>query len=154
MAEKGKAKKYLDKFKFTVEIDGFAEAGFMKCDGLKANIEKIEHREGGALVAEKAPGLVSYDDITLERGATDNLDMWDWFKKVYDADSDQGGADPSDYERNIIIHEHDRAHKIVRSWAVNRCWPVSFQPGTWDNSANEHTVEQLVLSVGSFEPLK
>ena len=68
------------KYKFLVEIDEVAVAKFRNCSELSAEIDKIEQREGGSLIPNKDPGLVNFTDITLERGATDDFDLFTWFK--------------------------------------------------------------------------
>lgn len=147
----GKAKNYFDKFKFQVVINGVSEAAFSKCSGLKANVEKVEHREGGAIRADKHAGLVSYEDITLERGLTDNAALADWFKKVYDAASDAGGATPADYKKDFTINQLDRKGSIIKSWEVYGAFVTSYTPGEWDNSANEVAIESVTLCIDYFE---
>ncbi|WP_428264542.1 phage tail protein, partial [Haliangium sp.] len=78
----GQPRSFYKKFKFVVEIDGFKSAGFHKCSELSVEIAKVEHREGGALIPQKSPGRLSFADITLERGATDDLDAFGWFTQV------------------------------------------------------------------------
>ena len=73
----GKARRYYDKFRFRVEIDGATQAGFSKAGPLKGTVEEVEHYEGGSLLPDKSPGRGKFEDITLEYGATDNLELID-----------------------------------------------------------------------------
>lgn len=149
----GKARRYHDRFKFLVEIDGFVRAGFQKAGPLEANVEKIEYREGGALLPDKSAGGASFEDITLEYGATDSLEDYAWFSQVLDAATQTGGADPSEYKRDLAIIQLDRAGREVQRWNVYGAWPVRFRAGDWDNTATtEKTIRQLVLTYDYFEP--
>ncbi|MES2964359.1 MAG: phage tail protein [Bdellovibrionota bacterium] len=71
----GSSKPYYKKFKFVVEIDGIARSAFQKCSQLEAEIAIIEQWEGGALTADKSLGRVKFSNVTLERGATDDLNV-------------------------------------------------------------------------------
>jgi len=67
-------------YRFIVYIDAIPY-GFMSVSGLKEDSETIEYREGHEIsTVHKIPGLVSYDDITLERGVSaggpDDLLAW------------------------------------------------------------------------------
>lgn len=148
----GQAKKWHNKFKFLVEIDGFISAGFQKAGPLQGGVETIEHYEGGAVIPDKSPGLGNYENITLERGATDNLDDYNWFSNVLNAAEQTMGADPSDYKRNLAIIQQDNAGREVMRWNVYGAFPVNFTAGDWDNTASEKTMRVLELAIDYFEP--
>jgi len=148
----GQAKKWHNRFKFLVEIDGFVSAGFQTAGPLEGGVEVIEYREGGARIADKSPGLANFENITLERGATDNLDEYNWFSQVISAADNKGGADPSVYKRNLAIIEQDNNGNEVRRWNVYGAWPVRFVAGEWDATANEKTIRTLELAIDYFEP--
>ena len=148
----GRARKFRDKFKFLVEIDGLVQTGFQKAGPLRGSVEVIEHEEGGALLPDKSPGKGSFEDITMENGATENLEIYDWFKQVLDAAQEVGGADPDEYKRNLAIIEQDRTGKEVGRWNVYGAWPHEFEAGDWDNTANEKLIRKAVLAIDYFEP--
>lgn len=148
----GKAKKWHNRYKFLVEIDGFVSAGFQKAGPLEGGVEVIEHREGGARLPDKTPGLANFENVTLERGATDNLDEYNWFATVLNAAEDAGGADPSQYARNLAIIEQDNDGNEVMRWNVYGAWPRRFVAGEWDNTSNEKTIRTVELVIDYFEP--
>ncbi len=147
----GKARRYLDRFKFLIEIDGITQTGFQKCSELKGGVETVEHYEGGALLPDKSPGLGKYEDITLEYGATENLEIYEWFRQVLDAAQETGGADPSEYKRNLSIIQLDRAGNEVQRWNVFGAWPKEFVAGEWDNTANEKLIRKVTLAIDYYE---
>lgn len=148
----GQAKKWHNKFRFLVEIDGFISAGFQKAGPLKGGVELIEHHEGNGLLPDKSPGKGKYENINLERGATDNMDEYNWFSQVLNAAEDAGGSNPDDYKRNFALIEQDNAGQEIMRWNVYQAFPVGFEAGDWDNSASEKTIRKLEVAIDYFEP--
>lgn len=138
------------KYRFVVEIDDFARAAFTKCSALEGEVAKVETWEGGALTADKEPGRLTFSDVTLERGATDDEDCYSWFKDVVAAYKDTGRAHP-DFMRNVDIVQLNRAGDELRRWTLEEAWPTKFVAGEWDNEADETTVEMLTLTFKLFK---
>jgi phage tail-like protein len=136
---------YQHRYRFLVQIDDFARAGFTKCSALEMEVAKVETWEGGALTAHKEPGRVTFADITLERGATNDEDCYNWFKDVVEAYKDAGRVSPG-YYRNVDIVQMDRDGSVLRRWTLEEAWPTKFVAGEWDNEADEATVEMLTLT--------
>lgn len=138
------------KFKFVVEIDGVQSAHFQKCSELSAEIAKIEYFEGGALIANKSPGRVTIPDITLERGATEDGDLFKWFKDTVDLTS-QLGLKEDAIKRTFDIVQIDRNGEELRRFTCNGAWPTKFVAGDWDNEADENVIEKVTLSIDSWD---
>lgn len=142
---------------FQVEIDGFLSAEFSKATGLEVEIEKIEHREGGSLVAHKQPGLVKFTDIVLERGvARGNTDFFDWVTTVVALSAAGAGAtnvglETPLYERNLDIVQLGRNGGATRRWSVYGCWPTKYVAGEWGADQNEVVMETLTLTCRWFD---
>lgn len=148
----GQAKKWHNKFRFLVEIDGFVSAGFQKAGPLKGGVEVIEHKEGNTLLPDKTPGSAKFDNISLERGATENMDEYDWFATVLNAAEDTGGDDPDEYKRNLAIIECNNKGQEIMRWNVYGAWPQDFEAGDWDGGSNEKTIRKVSLVIDYFEP--
>jgi phage tail-like protein len=148
----GTPRNYYKKFSFLVEIAGVASAKFQKAGPLKMTIANIKQSEGGALTPEKQPGMVEYDDITLERGATSDLDFWNWVKQVANVGANTGVLNDI-YKRTIDLVQLERDGTELQRWTLHDAWPVEFQPGDWDNSANENVIEMVKLTYKYFEPV-
>lgn len=148
----GQARKLRNRFRFLVEIDGFEAAGFQKAGPLKGGVELIEHREGNTALPDKSPGQGKFENITLERGATDNRDEYDWFAQVLNAAEDTAGDDPGDYKRNLAIVECDNKGREVGRWNVYGAFPIGFTAGEWDGTSNEKTIRSVELAIDYFEP--
>lgn len=150
----GAARKIHGKHKFVVEFDsGIVSAAFAKCSELKVDIAEITYHEGGNLIPIKDAGLMTFADVTLDRGASDDFDFYSWVKQVADAAVGPGGAGAvfTDYKRGLDIVQRDRDNETLRRWSLYGSWPKSYTAGAWDNSANEVVMEQLVLAYDYFE---
>lgn len=146
----GSQRAFYKKFKFVVEIDGFAVAAFTKAGPLQMDVAVVEQYEGGSLIPVKEPGRVKFPDVTLERGATDDRDMFEWMKQVADVASNSGLVTPA-YKRTIDIVQMERDNTTKRRWRLVNAWPISFKAGDWDNGADENTVESVTLAIDSFD---
>jgi len=145
MAIKGTPRSFYKKFKFTVEEKGITWAGFRTCSDLRIQVAKIEQREGGALIPNKSPGLVTVPDVTLARGATADKDLWDWMKEVVES-----GSIAASPKRQLDIVQHDRRGLEIRRWQLVNCWPIDFKAGDWDNEADENVIEEVILALDYF----
>lgn len=148
----GQPRDFYKKFKFVVQIDNVNYAGFQKCSALEAEISKVTHREGGTLIADQSPGLVNFTDVTLERGATDDHDLWDWFEQGANVVANTGVASPN-HERNLDIVQQNRDGTERKRWRVVRAWPTKFVAGEWDNDADENVIEKITLTFFYFHPV-
>jgi phage tail-like protein len=113
-------------------------------------VSKVEHREGGVLIPNKSPGLVSFTDVTLERGATSDRDMWDWMVEVANAAANSGLID-DEYKRNLDIVQLDRDGSELRRWRITNAWPMKLIAGEWDNEADENVIESVTLTYDYFD---
>jgi phage tail-like protein len=145
---------YYDSYAYEVVVDGFVKAAFSKCTGLTGTAEEIAYAEGGAMTDNKSPGRVSFADITLERGETDNDEMYGWWKEICDARTGSGAWRESDYKRDVVIRQKTRDGTVVRRWQVFSAWPKEFGVSDWDNTSSEKHIEHIVLAHEGFEPLR
>ena len=109
----GKPRSYHRKYKFHLEIDEFASGAFQKMSELKGTVAKVETNEGGTEFPTKRPARVSFSDVTLERGATKDLDAWNWFKEVVDVVANSGELD-DDYIRQPALIQRARDNSELR----------------------------------------
>lgn len=150
----GKPKLFHKQFRFRVEIDGFTSADFTTCSELSKELEVTEHREGGRLLPDKTPGLMSIPDVTLERGATSDKELYDWFNSVADSaiDGEPGLSelDAIDYARTVdIVQLGNDGQPLVR-FRCERCWPRKISAGQWDNDSNEVRIESVDLVIHNW----
>jgi phage tail-like protein len=147
----GQPRSYFKKFLFTVEIPGVTFAGFQKCSEPKMTTSVIEQWEGGRIVADKSPGRIKTEDVTLERGATKDLDLYAWYLQVNDAASGNGAVDDQ-YKKTVNIVQRDRDGSVLRRWELKKAWPTVYGPGDWDNTVDGNGIETMVLTYEYPEP--
>lgn len=139
-------------YKFLVEITGnmvFAKAGFQRVTGLKMDVDVVEYREGGdPLTVTKAPGLAKFEPITLERGMSEDIDMWNWAIKVFSTSGDNSNS-PS-YKANMTIKLQDRNGTIVKQWNVPNSWVSGYETDDLDATASNVLIERLVVQHEGF----
>jgi len=151
--------KYYKKFLFRVEVDGIERAAFMDCSPLEAEVADVEVWEGGALVAHKEPGRVTFPDITLTRGLTKDRDMYDlWLKTLVASFGVEGAGlvgkgDEDGVEYSLDVVQLGRDQKEKARHRVHVAHTKKFGNGGWDNSADEAMIETLVMRVKYWEKI-
>jgi len=147
-----------------------SRAGFNKISPLpKATVKTITYRENlDNLRSIKVPGLVTYNDITLSRGATeDNRDLYDWYRLVNDEialisvanelskDNNATVKQTDVFRKDVVIEVLNREGKAIKAWYLFNAWPTSYTPGSsLDAAAEEKLVEELSLTYESFIELE
>lgn len=146
----GTSRRFHRKYKFVIEIDNFGSSQWQKCSELSAEIAKIEQWEGGSLIPNKAPGRLTFADVTLDRGATDDEDLFTWYKQVANVAANIGAVD-DDYKRNADVVQQQRDGKTIRRWFISQGWPTKFVAGDWDNTADENVMESTTMTYDYFD---
>jgi phage tail-like protein len=129
-------------FHFAVEIQGKVSGFFTECSGLGSEHEVIEHKvvtDKGQEVVMKIPGRLKWENITLKRGITSAMDIWDWRKEVEDGKVDSARRDGS-----VIMF--DQTLKEVARWNFERGWPLKVTGPQPKSDSNEIGVEELVIA--------
>ncbi len=146
----GAPRTFHKRFRYIVEVDAIASSGFQKCSELSVEVANVQYFEGGSLIPNKSPGRLTFADVTLERGATKDRDLFDWFQDVAITSSGLGLPD-NGYKRNLDIVQQDRDGTTLRRWSLAHAWPVKFVAGEWDNEADENVIESVTLTYDFFE---
>ncbi|MCA9922402.1 MAG: phage tail protein [Anaerolineales bacterium] len=129
-------------FHFSVDISGVVSGYFTECSGLGSEQEVIEHKvvsEKGMEVVLKIPGRLKWENITLKRGITSNMDIWDWRKQVEDGEVEAARKDGS-------ITMFDQTLKEVARWNFERAWPVKVSGPQVKSDSNEISIEELTIA--------
>jgi phage tail-like protein len=130
-------------FHFGVDIQNGKITGyFTECSGLGSEHEVIEHKvvtETGQEVVMKLPGRLKWDNITLKRGITSSMDLWDWRKQVEDGDVDGARADGS-----IVMYDQN-LNEVAR-WNFERAWPIKISGPQPKSDSNEISIEELEMA--------
>ena len=129
-------------FHYAIDVQGKIRGYFTECSGIGSEHEVIEHKvvdEKGREVIMKLPGRLKWENITLKRGITNTMDIWDWRDEVV-----RGKVD--DARRNGSIIMFDQSLKEVARWNFERAWPVKVSGPAVKADSNEFAIEELVIT--------
>lgn len=144
-------KKFIhQKSAFLVEVPGFGKAVFQKCSELSKETEVSSIREGGTLIPHKQPALMSFSDVTLERGMAADASMYEWSEAVGDAAQNAGLTEP-EYKKTVDIVQIDRARKPRLKFRLYGTFPIKYVAGEWDNESSEFVIEKMTLAYDYFK---
>lgn len=131
-------------YNYRVEIDNTAVAGFSEASGMSFTIDPVEYREGNDLQMHprKLTGIRKFGNITLKRGYTDNLDLYEWYRT---------GLNGSVERRNgaIILQDEDR-NDVLR-WSFQAGWVTKYEASAMNGTSNEVLIETIELAVERVE---
>lgn len=146
MTIKGTPVNVYDKARFILEVDGIEYAGFTTCSEIGGEIGVIEHREGGRKEAFKKDGNVTFPELTLERGFSENRELWEWWKGIRD-----GTITGDEKRRTARLVQQDEAKQAKVALRLANAWPRVVRYGGWDNNADEAVYETCILVYEDLE---
>jgi phage tail-like protein len=129
-------------FNFRVEIDGVTLAAFSEVRGLGAAVDVIEYRTGDLRGVRKLPGRTRWENITLERGITQEHELWDWFRTVLEGTPER---------RNGAIVLLDAAGTPILRWRFSNAWPCKYVGPTLNAKGSCVAIETLELAHEGLE---
>lgn len=152
----------LDKFRWSVSIDGFTRLGFVNCDTPSFSVNTNTYPEGGAhLTPRQIVDGISYSPITLTRGVTSDRSFHEWAVGFFDitgfgirlGEAATTGAAQSQYRRDVEIQHLDRAGRPVKTYTLYNAFPIEYKPASnFTSDADDAlSIETLVLAYEGFE---
>ncbi|MGB4863426.1 MAG: phage tail protein [Tepidiformaceae bacterium] len=128
-------------FRFSVEISGIQEALFTECSGFEAKVEVEEYKEGGLNdYVHKLPGRQSYANITLKRGMTNSVELWDWLNRLATKSAKR------DEKKDISVVLRDGKGDEILRWNLTKAYPVKWTSPTMQTDQSSIMVETLELA--------
>ncbi len=135
---------------FGVEFQGQVVGAFSECSGLGSENEIVEYKASGPkgeYVVKKVPGRMKWNNITLKRGITDAMDMWEWRKLV-----EEGKIDDARKNGSIVMFNQE-ASEIAR-WNFVNAWPSKISGPAANAGNNEVGIEELEITHEGYERVK
>lgn len=126
------------RFKLTV---GDEDIMFSQATIPETTSEPIEYRNGNeAPTMRKLSGLVSYGNLTLQKGVTAGSlnELYTWRKQVEDGQMAKA-------RRTVTVILLDEEGNDATRWEFVNAWPTKYDAPDLDASANEVAVESLEL---------
>ncbi len=135
---------------FGIEFQGQVAGAFRECTGLGSENEVVEYKASGPkgeFIIKKVPGRMKWNNITLKRGITDAMDMWQWRKLVEDGKIDDARKNGS------IVMFNQEASEIAR-WNFVNAWPSKITGPAANATNNEVGIEELEITHEGYERVK
>lgn len=142
-----KAPNQIGNYRFMIEIQDIADEGgiaghFKSMSGLASKQEVIEYRLGGDRSLRSKPGRVTFSNLVLEKGFTnDDEQYWllfDWHREMVDGNK-------SKKDGSVVLLDHDGSERI--RWNFFNAWPVNWEGPGLAAGAGETAIEKLELAV-------
>lgn len=137
-------------FNFAIDVGGAVKGYFTEVGGLGSENEIVEQKvvnDKGVEVMLKIPGRLKWGDITLKRGLTSSMDLWDWRKQVEDGQVKQA-------RKNGSIVMYDRELKEAARWNFINAWPSKITGPAPKSDGNEIGVEEMTIVHEFIERVK
>ncbi|MBU3967796.1 MAG: phage tail protein [Euryarchaeota archaeon] len=126
-------------FRFRVEIGGIQTASFAEATIPDSTTDSVDYREGTDLPFQrKLSGLTKYGNITLKKGLTDSMELYEWRKSV-----EETGAIKA--RKNISLVLIDEEGNDKARWDIMEAWPTKYDPSDFSAKANDVVIETLEL---------
>jgi len=129
-------------FHFALELQGAVTGYFTECGGLGSETEvteaKITAKDGKTPIVRKVPGRLKWGDISLKRGITANLDMWDWRKMVED-----GNVSTARKDGSIMMYSQEGAE--IARWNFVAGWPSKVSGPQLNTEQSGIGIEEMTI---------
>lgn len=128
-------------FRFSLEVSGKFTGFFTEISGLGSETEVTEHKVMGKEsqeIVRKLPGRLKWNDLTLKRGITRNMDLWDWRKTV-----EKGNVDAARADGSVVLYD-DAGGEVAR-WNFEKAWPSKISGPQIKADDNSVAVEEITI---------
>lgn len=134
---------------FVVDVDGNPIGRFLECSGLEMSIDVEEIEEGGQNdFVHKVPGRLTWPNITLRRGITQNDGLIEWMRKSSGEMFD--GAGDKLARATVGITMLSSSGSPIREWSVEGAFPVSWKGPQFSASDDDVLTEELEIAHHGF----
>jgi phage tail-like protein len=128
-------------FNFMLELGDQVAGYFTEVSGVGSENEIIEHKvvdSKGMEAVRKIPGRLKWTDITLKRGITSNLQIWEWREMVI-----QGKI--TDARTNVTLTMMNREYQAVAKWHFTNAWPSKASGPSFKADDNSFGIEEVTI---------
>ena len=128
-------------FNFKLELEGNLAGYFTECSGVGSENEIVEHKvvdENGHEITRKIPGRLKWEDVSLKRGITSDLQIWTWRESVVKGEVTAA-------RKNCTITMMDRTYNPIAVWHFLNAWPSKVTGPQMKSDSNEFGVEEVTI---------
>ena len=123
---------------FAFKLDGLEIGWFTGASGLGVEIGVIEHdtTDGAGRMRMKIPGRITFSEVTLKRGLTKDMKIYQWFTDV-----SQGKV----VRKTGSIIVYDREKKPKAEFTLDQVFPSKLAQSDMSSKSTEAMIETLTL---------
>lgn len=128
-------------FNFMLELEGAIAGYFTECSGIGSEHEIVEHKvvdKSGHEIVRKIPGRMKWQDVSLKRGITSDMQIYDWRQLAVEGKM-------SDARKNCTITMLSRDYAPVAVWHFHNAWPSKVTGPNLKADSNEFGVEEVTI---------
>src|SRR3990170_310721 len=128
-------------YQYGIELSGAVAGYFTECSGIGSESDVTEHKitVNGKEAIQKIPGRLKLENVTLKRGITDSMDMWNWRKQIEDGKVDEARKNGS------ILMYNQHLEEIAR-WNFENAWPVKISGPSMKSDSSDIGIEELTIT--------
>ncbi len=128
-------------FRFKVEIDGINIASFSDATIPDSTTDSVDYREGtDSPYQRKLSCLTKYGNITLKKGLTDSMELYNWRKSVEDS-----GAIKARKSISLVLVDEEGKDKC--RWDIIEAWPTKYSASGFEAKGNAVMIETFELAL-------
>ena len=134
---------------FIFAVDGIEIGAFMEVHGLSVEVKVDPIEEGGQIeFIHKVPGRMSWPNLVLKRGVTDDNALFEWFQQS----SGEGltGAHNRLARSTGHLTMVDANRNRLREWAFYEAFPVKWTGPGFSASSKDIATEELEIAHHGF----
>ena len=129
---------------------------FLECQGFKRTQDAIEisevtsnkwgaaNKNKGLVVRTKIPGNVKSGNITLRRGMTTSLTLWQWFEAVQEGKW-------ATQRKNASLTIYNQAGQVQARFELAGAWPASYKIADVNARSSEIEIEEVEIAFEEFK---
>lgn len=127
---------------FLVEIEGIGNASFCRVSGIESLLEVVRAEDGrDPWNAPNKPERAHFTPVTLQRAATADRELWQWYQK---------GLDRKPERRALKITILDANRERALTIDVKGAWPCRWKLTALDARDGEILLEEVDLAIDTF----
>jgi phage tail-like protein len=129
-------------FKFGLEIEGKLSGYFTTVSGIGSESEVITHKivnsETGETILQQQPGRLTWTPVTLKRGVTSSMDIWEWRQAVVEGDIEGARTNCS-----VVAYSQDNTE--IARWNFEAAWPSKVVGPEMDSGSTNYMIEDVTI---------
>ncbi|HIK14514.1 MAG TPA: phage tail protein [Leptolyngbyaceae cyanobacterium M33_DOE_097] len=139
---------YVTSNRFYVEMEKDIKASFSECQGLSVKFKKETFSEGGVNDQQRVLlGPAEFGDVTLKRGATNDLMFLEWLNSWLMPQLIDGNRVQTPHSRrNVNILVFNQAGETMQCWTLIGAVPIAWKAPSLQANSNNGAIEELTLA--------